>query len=100
MKVAFKDKRLDRLETDADYISPHQPQIVRAFRKKMQAIRAAENETDFYRMKSFQFEKMKGARKDQCSMRLNDQVRLILEIIKDKEAGQSVVWIIAIEDYH
>jgi proteic killer suppression protein len=60
----------------------------------MQAIRAAETTQTFYVMKSWHFEKLKGKRAHQHSMRLNDQWRLIMEL-----DGPTVV-ICGIEDYH
>lgn len=63
----------------------------------MQWIRAAPDERDFYRMKSLHYEKLKGKRSHQRSMRLNDQYRLILEIEEIK--GRTLV-VISIEDYH
>ena len=41
MQVRFKDTDLDRLESDARFSAGHSPAIVRAFRKTMQRIRAA-----------------------------------------------------------
>lgn len=41
---------------------------------------------------------MKGSRKDQYSMRLNDQWRLILEFKGDNP--RKVVIVVGIEDYH
>jgi proteic killer suppression protein len=71
---------------------------VKAFRKRVAFIRAAADERDFYAMKSHHYEKHKGNRSHQRSMRLNDRFRLILEIEKGA-AGRTVV-IISIEDYH
>ena len=71
---------------------------MRAFRKRMQAIRAAPDERVFYRMKSFHYEKLAGARSHQRSMRLNNQFRLIVEY-EGKSPNKTVV-VIAIEDYH
>ena len=44
----------------------------------MQEIRAAPDERTFYGLRSMRFEKLSGGRKGQCSMRLNDQWRLIV----------------------
>ena len=72
--------------------------MAKSYRRKMQFIRAARNEQDFYAMKSLHYEKLKGSRSHQRSMRLNKQFRLILTIEKDV-TGNTVV-ILAIEDYH
>ncbi len=64
----------------------------------MQAIRAAEDERVFYALKSLHFEKLKGDREHQHSVRLNDQGRLILEF--ERSEWGKIVCVIAIEDYH
>jgi len=64
----------------------------------MQFIRAAADERDFYAMKSLHFEKLKGARDHQRSVRLNDQWRLVLEF--EGKGQTKVVVVKEIEDYH
>jgi proteic killer suppression protein len=98
MEVQFRDARLDRLETDPEYSGGYDQAIVRAFRLRMQMIRAAPDERTFYELKSLHFEKLKGDRSHQHSRRLNSQWRLILEF--DGSGSAKVVCIIAIEDYH
>ena len=78
MEVRYCDATLDRLETDPSFDGGWSQAVVRAFRKRMQAIRAAEDERAFYAMNSLHFEKLKGNRSHQHSMRLNDQWRLVL----------------------
>jgi proteic killer suppression protein len=91
-------KNLEKLDEDPDFNGGFAENIVRAFRLRMQYIRAAANENDLRLMKSFRFEKLKGDRKDQYSLRLNQQFRLILEF-EQSEHGKVAV-IVAIEDYH
>ncbi len=98
MEVIFKDERLDELETSTRLDGEYQAGIVKAFRRRMQQIRAALDERDFYDQKSLRFEKFKGSRGHQHSMRLNDQWRLILEFKRD--GFHKVVMVICIEDYH
>jgi len=98
MQYRHADKKLQRIDEDADYAGRYGPAIVRAFRMRMHLIRSAANETDFYALKSFHFEKLKGTRKHQYSMRLNQQFRLILEIEPHPDGNEIVV--IDIEDYH
>ena len=64
----------------------------------MQQVAAALNEKDFYNSKGLHYEKLKANRSYQHSMRLNDQWRLILELVERK--GQKIVRIVGIEDYH
>ena len=98
MEVQFRDGRLDRLETDPKFDGGFSQAVVRAFRKRLQFIRDTPDERVFYQMRSLHFEKLKGKRKHQYSMRLNDQWRLILEL--DDQAPTKVVVVVAIEDYH
>ncbi len=92
------DKQLARVDEQADYHGSLSPALVRAFRMRMQAIRAAVNENDLRALKSLRFEKLKGERKHQYSMRLNDQFRLVFEIEKG-DRGNTIV-VLGIEDYH
>lgn len=98
MQVEFKNSDLDRLETDARFTAGFGPDVVKAFRRRMQAIRAAVDERDLAAVRGNNFEKLKGNRSHQYSMRLNDQWRLILEI--RKSTPKNIVVVIDIEDYH
>lgn len=94
--LRFADRRLEALleEDDPTYADA----IVRAYRLRIQAIRGAKDERDFYNMRSLRFEKLQGKRQHQYSMRLNDQFRLILEF--DGHGPEKTIVIVAIEDYH
>ncbi len=98
MDVRFDNRDLDRLERDAKYSAGFSDAIVKAFRKRVQMIRAAPNEMDFYQLRSLRFERLKGKRTHQYSMRLNDQWRLILEF--EEPSQKKTVVIKGIEDYH
>jgi len=98
MEVSYEDASLQRLESDPAYTAGFEAALVKAFRKRMQLIRAAVDERAFYAMKSLHYEKLRGDREGQRSMRLNDQWRLILRM-EDDATGKLVV-IISIEDYH
>ena len=96
MNVEFSDNHLERLFFDPSYNGGRPEEIVKAFRKRIQFIRQASDERAFYAMKSLHYEKLR--RKDQRSMRLNDQYRLIMRV-KVQNAVKSMV-IDSIEDYH
>jgi len=98
VEVEFENDALTRLEEEASFDAGLSRDLVKAFRKRMQTIRAALDERDFYALKSLHFEKLKGQRKKQYSMRLNDQYRLIVKL-KQKSKGKVVI-ISSIEDYH
>jgi toxin HigB-1 len=98
MEPEFADDNLRRLESDPAFDAGFAREVVKAFRKRMQLIRAARDERDFYQMKSLHFERLKGDRSGQYSMRLNLQWRLILTL-ENRESGKVVV-IVEIADYH
>jgi proteic killer suppression protein len=98
MDVRFADPDLERLELEQQFNAGHSWPIVRAFRKRMQLIRAARDERDFYAMKSLHYEKLRGDRAHQKSMRLNNQWRLVVEIDEVNEIA--VVVLVEIVDYH
>ena len=98
MEVEFADDSLRQLECDVGYRADFGREIVKAFRKRMQLIRAATDERDFYALKSLHFEKLHGDREGQYSMRLNSQWRLILTFAR-RDDGKVVV-ILSITDYH
>ena len=98
MEVSFGDSTLDRLEIEARFDGGYSPGVVKAFRKRVQQIRAAEDERAFYALKSLHFEKLKGARDHQHSMKLNDQWRLIVEL--ESSGKEKTIRVVGIEDYH
>lgn len=98
MEVEFDDDDLDRLETDAQFTAGFPQEVVRAYRKRMQQVRAFRDERDFYAVKALHFERLKGDRDGQQSIRLNLQWRLILEIRGTHPC--KVVGIVEIVDYH
>lgn len=98
MDMEFADSDLERMAREADATGGFSQAIVRAFRRRIQFIEAAVDERDFYQMRSLHFEKLKGDRSHQRSLRLNDQWRLILGIIPGNP--KNTIRIVAIEDYH
>src|SRR5689334_23123002 len=98
MEAEFDDPSLDRLETDPRFSGGYSEGVVKGYRKVMGAIRATQDERDLYALKGLRFEKLKGQRQHQHSLRINDQYRLIVEIrgtVPSKKIG-----VIEIVDYH
>src|SRR5437879_2903156 len=98
MEIDFKNEDLNRLETDAGFTAGYEKGIVRAYRKRMQAIGAALDERDLYAVKGNHSEKLKGDRAHQHSLRLNEQWRLIVEV--NPGNPKNTIVIVGIEDYH
>ena len=72
--------------------------VVRSFIEKVAVIREITNEGELRKFKSLRYEKLKGNRKHQRSIRLNQQFRLILELEQDEHGNLLVI--VNIEDYH
>ena len=98
MRFRFVSDDLGELYTNVAFDGGYGRPVARAFRKVMQWVVGAVDERDFYSMRSLHFEKLKGDRSHQHSMRLNDQWRLIVEI--ETSDPKNVLVIINIEDYH
>ncbi|WP_291813244.1 type II toxin-antitoxin system RelE/ParE family toxin [Limnobacter sp.] len=98
MNVEFDDEDLDRLETDSHFTAGFSHEVVRAYRRRIQQIRAFQDERDFYALKSLHFEKLKGNREGTQSIRLNSKWRLIIDIRGEHPC--KIVGIVEIVDYH
>ena len=99
MKFEFADDTLRRLYEDPDFVVAQLgPDLVKAYRKKMGFLAAAESELDLRAYKALHFEKLSGDRAGQHSIRLNKQWRLILRLDSDSQ-GRLLI-IIEIIDYH
>ena len=98
MDVEFADDESDRLETDLRFDAGLPLGAVRGYRKVIGWIRAAQDERDLRQMRSLHFEKLRGDRSHQYSMRVNNQYRLIAEV--GKSDGRSKVVLVEIVDYH
>lgn len=99
LRVVFEDVDLRRLAEDASY-APQRwgADIIKAYRKKIQVLRAATDERDLFAMRSLRLEQLKGNRAGTSSIRLNDQFRLIVKFETDDE-GRMVI-VIEMVDYH
>jgi proteic killer suppression protein len=98
MEIEYRSTDLERLACDGGFTAGYSVAVITKFRMRIQAISAADDERTFYALKSLHFEKLKGDRAGQYSMRLNDQWRLIVEF-KKQPSGKIVV-VIEIADYH
>jgi toxin HigB-1 len=85
------NKTLRRIEAEPDYNGGYSEAIVQAFRERMRTIIRVRNENDLRALKSLHFEKLKGKRTGEYSMRINDQFRLIFQIESTEHGNQLVV---------
>jgi len=99
LRIVFEDDDLRRLAEDASY-APRRwgADIIKAYRKKIQVLRAATDERDLYALRSLHLEQLKGNRAGSSSIRLNDQFRLVIKFRTDDDGR--VVIVIEMVDYH
>jgi proteic killer suppression protein len=99
MRLRFEDDDLRRLYSEAGFRLPQfGRELTRQFRKKVGALDQAPDERALRNLKSLHYEKLKGGRTGERSVRLNKQWRLILRLEKDSQGR--LVAIIKIDDYH
>jgi proteic killer suppression protein len=70
MDFKFKDKKLERLYTEETGARYYPSAVVNRFFELMAIIDAAPDEREFYKLKSLHFEKLRGKRENQFSMRV------------------------------
>jgi proteic killer suppression protein len=98
MEIIFENDSLKKLEEDVTYDADFERAVVKSYRMRIQFIRSAQDERDFYSMKSLHYEKLIGDLQGYYSMRLNKQWRLLLKI--RKENSENLVLVVSIRDYH
>ena len=98
MDIEFSDEELERLGSDPQDGGGFPLGVAKAFRKRLWFIAQATGVSDLYALHGARFEKLKGDRAGQFSMRLNDRWRLILEL--DGPESEETVRVIEIIDYH
>lgn len=98
MRFYFADKKLQELYTEEKDAHKYPPGVVKSFFEVLAIIDAAKDENDLYKLKGLHYEKLRGKRKRQRSIRLNKQFRLILE--REQDENGKFFWILSIEDYH
>jgi proteic killer suppression protein len=98
MEVRFEDPLLERLEADPAHVGGFDGALVRAYRMRVQVIRAAPDDRAFHALKFLRYEKLQGDSPSQRTMRLDDRWRLMLRL-EDNDARKQVV-IVSITDNH
>ena len=98
MRFRFASSKLLDLYQEEKGAHRYPSSVVAAFFEVMDVIDSAADERDLYALRSLRYEKLKGDRSGQYSMRLNRQFRLVLERVRDEEG--LYLLITDIEDYH
>jgi toxin HigB-1 len=98
LQVEFKDPRLALIETDRAGELKLPVAVINSCRDKLVVIRSAPDERTLRNWKSLHYEKLKGDRKGQRSIRLNQQYRIVFTL--DSNVSPQKITILAIQDYH
>lgn len=98
METEFRDKTLALLLTDRAAETKLPISVISSFRKKFGLIRAAPDERTLRNWKSLHYEKLRGDRDGQFSIKLNDQWRMVF--IVNSECDPPKVLILEVVDYH
>ncbi len=91
MRIRFESKRLAALYVEEADARRYPSEVVDAFFEVMAALKSAIDERDLYALKGLHFEKLKGGRKNERSMRLNKAWRLIVRMERDDNGKLIVV---------
>lgn len=98
MKIVFADEALGLIETEEAGATRLPVAVIKSARRKLTILRAAIDDRSLRNWKSLHYEKLRGNRDGQRSIRLNDQYRMVFEL--DEKTRPQTATIISIEDYH
>jgi proteic killer suppression protein len=98
MDFRFATDRLHQLYTSKRGARRYPSGIVDAFLRRVRHIEAAVDERDLRAPPGVQFERLRQGYQGKCSLRLNEQWRLIIEIREEK--GRKIVLIHEISKHY
>lgn len=98
MEIEFRNKTLELVETDRAAETKLPIAVINSLRDKLVILRAAPDERTLRNWQSLHYEKLKGDKDGQRSIRINKQWRLVFVI--DTERKPNKMTVLAVEDYH
>lgn len=99
MRVTFRDKRLAWIRTTRAAVETRLPiAVIASAQRKLFQLDAAPDERTLRGLVGLRYEKLKGDREGQHSIRLNDQWRLIFLI--HNTTTPPTIEVLEIADYH
>lgn len=98
MQVAFADEALALIETERAGQTRLSVAVIQSARRKLTVLRAAPDDRALRNWKSLHYEKLKGDRDGQRSIRLNNKFRMVFTL--DESTTPPTVMVLGIEDYH
>ena len=99
MNIVFADKKLALIETDQAGEIQLSIGVIKSARRKLVVLRAAVDDRSLRNWKSLHYEKLKGDREGQRSIRINDQCRMIF-LLDETAIPDATITVLEIEDYH
>ena len=98
MRIVFADPTLALIETPRAGETRLPVAVIKSARRKLTVLRAASDDRSLRNWKSLHYEKLKGDREGQRSIRLNDQYCMVFTL--DEEPEPQIIEVLIIEDYH
>jgi len=98
MEIEFADPDLALIETNEAGGTRLPVAVIKSARRKLTVLRAATDDRTMRNWKSLHYEKLKGDREGQRSIRINKQYRMVFAL--DSETEPQTITVLAIEDYH
>ena len=98
MRIVFAHDALALIETDDAGATRLPVAVIKSARRKLVVLRAAIDDRSLRNWKSLRYERLKGNREGQRSIRLNDQYRMVFTL--NAESDPPTITILSIEDYH
>jgi len=98
MEIEFADPALALIETDEAGATRLPVAVIKSARRKLTVLRAATDDRTLRNWKSLHYEKLKGDREGERSIRINKQYRMVFTL--DSETDPQTITVLAVEDYH
>lgn len=98
MEIEFADADLALIETDDAAKTKLPIAVIKSARRKFTLLRAAPDERSLRNWKSLHYEKLKGNREGQRSIRVNQRYRIVFLLDSNTEPQKATI--LSVEDYH
>lgn len=98
LNIRFENIELERIATDPKAKTKLSKAVIQSYRKKIQLIKNMKNEQDLYGFPGLRPHKLRGSRKGQNALWINNQFRLVYYI---RKSGKQTVFVVKdLIDYH
>ena len=98
MRIEFADEALQRICTDEAHKLGLPIAVIKSARRALIRLEQAPDERTLRNWKAFNYKKLKGKRVGQRSIRVNDQYRIVFELLSDERPPAARI--LEIDDTH